>query len=49
MLVAFHNMIAGMKANKNLSPIVTELFLKEKNLKFHLFLHDSLILKWLKL
>ena len=36
MLVAFHNMIAGMKANKDLSPIVTELFLKERKLKISL-------------
>ena len=42
-------MIAGMESNKTLSPKITELFLKEEDLIFHLFLYYKFILKCLKL
>ena len=38
-------MIADIESNKKLSPIVTELFLKERNLNTLLVLYHSLISK----
>ena len=37
------------KSNKNLSPFVTEVFLRGRKLKFHLLLYQNLISKWIKL
>ena len=48
-LIVFDDMIADMESNKKLSPLVTELILKEKNSIFGLFLYHSLISKCLKL
>ena len=48
-LIVFDDVIAHMKSNKKLSPIVTELFLRQKRSIFHLFLCHSLISKCLKL
>ena len=48
-LIVFDDMIADMESNKKLSPLVTELILKEKNSIFCLFLYHSLISKCLKL
>ena len=45
----FDDMIAGMESNKTLSPKITELFLKEEDLIFHLFLYYKFILKCIKL
>ena len=42
-------MIADMEANGKLSPIVTELFLREENSTFHFFLYHNLLSKFLKL
>ena len=42
-------MIADMESNKNLSPIVTELFLRGRKLNILLFLYYNLISKCLKL
>ena len=47
--MVFGDMIADMEANKNLSHIVTELFLISKNLNISLFLYYNLISKCLKL
>ena len=47
-LIVLH-MIADMEFNKNLSPKVIELFLRGRNLIFHLFLYHNLISKCLKL
>ena len=41
-------MIAGIKANKNLSPIINCLS-EEKTVTFHLFLYYNLIWKGLKI
>ena len=49
MLLAFDDVIASMEANIKLSPIVTELFLREENSTFHLFLCHNIISKCLKL
>ena len=38
-------MIADMEANWKLSPIVTELFLREENSTFHFFLYHNLLFK----
>ena len=46
---SFDYMIADMESNKNLSPKVTELFLKGKTSIFHLFFFPNLIFKHLKL
>ena len=48
-LIVLHDMIADMEFNKNLSPKVIELFLRGRNLIFHLFLYHNLISKCLKL
>ena len=48
-LTMLHDMIADMEFNKNLSPKVIELFLRGRNLIFHLFLYHNLISKCLKL
>ena len=45
----FDDMITDMKCNKKLSPIVTELFLREKKLNISLVLYHNLISKCLKL
>ena len=45
----FDDLIAAKKYKKRLHNIVTELFLKEKNSIFHLFLYHNLISKCLKL
>ena len=43
-------MIADMKANKKLSPVITEWFLRGRKLdKIHLLLSHNLILKCVKL
>ena len=42
-LIVFDDMIADMESNTNLSPKVTELFLRE--IIFHLFLYHTLCLK----
>ena len=42
-LFVFDNMIADMLSNKKLNPIVTELFIRGKKLKFILFLWHDLI------
>ena len=49
MLLVFDDKIANMEANIKLSPIVTELFLREENSTFHLFLCHNIISKCLKL
>ena len=49
MLIVFDDMIADMESDKILIPIVTELFLRGENSIFHLFLHEDLISKSLKL
>ena len=43
------DMIADMESNKQLSPIVAELFLRERNSIFCLFLYHNLISKCPKL
>ena len=48
-LIVFDDMIAEMKSNKKLSPIVTELFLKERKLNISLLWSSNLISKCLKL
>ena len=48
-LIMFDDMIAEMKSNKKLSPIVTELFLKERKLNISLLWYSNLISKCLKL
>ena len=49
-LIVFDDMIAGMKANKKLSPVITEWFLRGRKLdKIHLLLSHNLILKCVKL
>ena len=45
----FYDMIADMEANKKLSLIVTELFLRERKLNFSLVLYHNLISKCLKI
>ena len=35
----FNDMIEDMESNKELGPVVTELFLREKKSNFHLFLN----------
>ena len=48
LIVVNLHMIADMEANKNLSPIVTELFIRDKkNSTFYLLLYHNLISKWL--
>ena len=47
-LIVFDDMIEDMKANKKLSPTVTEFFMRE-NSTFHLFLYHNLISKCLKI
>ena len=37
-LIVFNDMIEDMESNKELGPVVTELFLREKKSNFHLFL-----------
>ena len=49
MLIVFDDMIADMESNKKFSPVVTDLFLRERNAIFHLFLYLNLISKYLKL
>ena len=46
-LIAFDDTIADMASNEILSPIVTELFLKEGNPIFPLFLYHNYISKYL--
>ena len=48
-LIVFDDMIIDTEANKKVSPIVTELFLRERKLTFHLLLSDNLVSKCLKL
>ena len=48
-LIVFHNMIGDMECNRKLSPIVTELLLREENSIFHSFLYHSLTSKCLEL
>ena len=48
-LILFDDMIANIKANQKLSPIVTELSSRGRKLSFHLFLYHNLISKFLKL
>ena len=48
-LIVFGHMIADMKANKKLSPIVTELFMKDRKQTFHLFFYQNPISKSLKI
>ena len=49
-LTVFDHMIADMESNKQLSPIVTELFLRERKLNLSLvFVSQSYISKCLKL
>ena len=43
------HMIADMKADKKLSPIITELFLRDRKLNISLVLYRSLISMCLKL
>ena len=38
-LIVFNDMIEDMESNKELGPVVTELFLREKKSNFHLFLN----------
>ena len=50
MLITFDDVIADMEATKELSSIVTELFLRgEENATFHLFLYHNFISKCLGL
>ena len=42
-------MVADIESNKKLSAIVTELFLRERNLNILLVLYHNLISKWIKL
>ena len=44
-LIVFDDMIADMESNKKLSPIVTELFLRERKLNFLLVFYHNLISK----
>ena len=48
-LVVFDDMVADIESNKKLSAIVTELFLRERNLNILLVLYHNLISKWIKL
>ena len=48
-LIVFYDMIADMISNKELNPIVTELFVEVENLIFLLFLSPNLILKCQKM
>ena len=48
-LIVFDDMIADMKANKKLSPVITEWFLRGRELDISLLLSHNLILKSLKL
>ena len=48
-LIVFDDMIIDTEANKKVSPIVTELFLRGRKLTFHLLLSDNLNSKCLKL
>ena len=48
-LIVYDNMIADMEANKKLSLIVTELFLRGRKLNISLVWYDQLISKCLKL
>ena len=48
-LIVFDDVIADMKSNKNLSPIVTELCLRGRILTFHSFLYQKLTSECLKL
>ena len=43
--MVFDNIIADMESNKKLSPTVTELFLRGRNLNILLVLYHNLILK----
>ena len=47
-LIAFYDMIPDMKANKK-SPVVTELFLRERKLNISLVFYHNFISKCLKL
>ena len=38
-LIVFNDMIEDMESNKELGPVITELFLREKKSNFHLFLN----------
>ena len=49
MVLVFDYMISDMEANKKLSPILTDLFQREEDSIFHLFLRDSIISKCRKL
>ena len=49
MLILFDDMVADMEANKILTPIVIELFLRGKNTAFCSFLYRNLLSKCLKL
>ena len=42
-------MIANIESNKKLIPIVTELFLRGREINYSLLLHHDIILKYLKL
>ena len=48
-VLVFDYMISDMEANKKLSPILTDLFQREEDSIFHLFLRDSVISKCRKL
>ena len=41
-LIVFDNMIADMRSNKKLNPIVTELFIRGRKLNISLFYHAIL-------
>ena len=49
MLIAFDDMIADMLSNKKLNPIVTELFISDRKLKFLLLLLHNFILLYQKI
>ena len=48
-VLVFDDMIADMESNKKLSPIVTELLLRERKLKISLLLYHNVISKCLRL
>ena len=48
-LIVFDDMIADMISNKNLNPVVTELFIRGRNLNNHLFFSHNHTFKYLKL
>ena len=45
-LTVFDYMITDMISNKKLNLIVTELFIRDRNLAFHLFILHNRILKY---